>query len=178
MAVVSYRPSYVIEDYLLWEGDWELWDGIPVSMSPSPGFFHQSAGTRLIAKLVSLLDQSSCPADCTAIYEIDWHVGAATVVRPDLMVICEKPTGQWIEKRPELAVEILSTSTRQKDLVAKRELYAANGVPFYLILDPDDKSALLLSLGDEGTYREIPPEEPFELHPGCRLELKIAPLFV
>ena len=94
------------------------------------------------------------------------------------MVICEKPTGQWIEKRPELAVEILSPSTRQKDLVAKRELYAANGVPYYLILDPEDKSALLLSLGGDGAYREIPPEEPFELHPGYRLEFRIAPLFV
>ena len=177
MAVVSYRPSYVIEDYLLWEGDWELWDGIPVSMSPSPGFFHQATGTRLTAKLVNLLDQSSCPADCAAIYEIDWHVDDATVVRPDLMIICEKPSGQWIEKRPELTVEILSPSTRQKDLVAKRELYAANGVPFYLILDPEDKSALLLSLDDDGTYREIPPEAPFELHPGCRLQLEVAPFF-
>ena len=178
MAVVSYRPSYTVEDYLRWEGDWELWDGIPVSMSPSPGYFHQTIAGELFAQLRMTLRSDSCPADCAAIYEIDWHIDAATVVRPDLMVICEKPTGQWIEKRPELAVEILSPSTRQKDIVAKRELYAANGVPFYLILDPDDKSALLLSLGDDGTYREIPPEEPFEIHPGCRLELKIAPLFV
>lgn len=62
--------------------------------------------------------------------------------------------------------------------MAKRELYAANGVPFYLILDTEDKSALLLSLDSDGTYREIPPEAPFELHPGGLIQLSVAPLFV
>ena len=28
MGEISYRPRYTIADYLLWEGDWELWDGI------------------------------------------------------------------------------------------------------------------------------------------------------
>ncbi len=178
MAVVSYRPRYLVQDYLQWEGDWELWDGIPVSMSPSPGYFHQTIAGELFAQLKLLLSDDPCPVDCRAILDLDWHLDEATVVRPDLMIICEKPSGQWIEKRPELTVEILSTSTRQKDLVAKRELYAANGVPFYLILDPEDKSALLLSLDSDGTYREIPPESAFELHPGCLVQLSVAPLFV
>ena len=178
MAAVSYKPNYCIEDYLLWEGDWELWDGIPVAMSPAPNFFHQSVGMRLGAGLVNQLSSSSCPDECIAVYESDWHVDANTVVRPDLMVVCEKPTGQWVERRPEFAAEILSPSTRKKDLVAKRELYAANGVPFYLILDPEDRSALLLSLDPDGTYRELPPEDPFEIHPGCVLQLEVAPLFV
>jgi Uma2 family endonuclease len=178
MAVVSYKPNYCIEEYLLWEGDWELWDGIPVAMSPAPNFFHQSVGMRLGAVLVNQLSSSSCPDACIAVYESDWHVDANTVVCPDLMVVCEKPTGQWVERRPELAAEILSPSTRKKDLVAKRELYAANGVPFYLILDPEDRSALLLSLDPDGTYRELPPEDPFEIHPGCVLQLEVAPLFV
>ena len=56
--------------------------------------------------------------------------------------------------------------------------YASNGVPFYLILDPEDCSALLLSLDPDGTYRELPPEDPFEIHPGCVLQLDVAPLFV
>ncbi len=177
MSAVSYKPHYCIEDYLLWEGDWELWGGIPVAKSPAPNFYHQSAGSRLLAQLIRQLASEGCPDDCEAVYESDWHVDATTVVRPDLMVVCEKPSGQWITKRPELAVEILSPSTRQKDVTAKRELYAANGVPFYLILDPEDKSALLLSLTGDGSYGELPPEEPFELHPGCRLKLEVAPIF-
>ncbi|MBP6600216.1 MAG: Uma2 family endonuclease [Verrucomicrobiales bacterium] len=177
MSAVSYKPHYRIEDYLLWGGDWELWDGIPVSMSPSPNFFHQSVGSRLLAQLIRQLASEGCPDDCEALYEIDWHADRNTVVRPDLVIICEKPEGQWITRRPEFVAEILSPSTRQKDLTAKRELYAANGVPFYLILDPDDKSALLLTLKSDGSYGELAPEEPFELHPGCRLQLEVAPLF-
>ena len=178
MAAVSYMPNYCIEDYLLWEGDWELWDGIPVAMSPAPNFFHQSVGTRLAAQIVGQFGRSPCLRECVAAYESDWHVDANTVVRPDLMVVCEKPEGQWVTSRPEFAAEILSPSTRKKDLVAKRELYAANGVPFYLILDPEDRSALLLSLDPDGTYRELPAEDPFEIHPGCALQLDVAPLFV
>ncbi len=178
MAVVSYQPHYTIEDYLHWKGDWELWDGIPVSMSPSPGFFHQTIAGELFSQVKSQLLKNSCPEDCRAVLELDWHVDSNTVVRPDLMVVCEKPDGQWVTRRPELAVEILSPSSRRKDLTAKRDLYAANGVPFYLILDPDDKSALLLQLGSDGVYRELPPEGPFELHPACVLQFEVAPLFV
>ena len=177
MGAVSYIPSYTVEDYLRWEGDWELWDGVPIAMSPSPGFFHQSVGTQLMAQLVQILGSDSCSADCRAVYESDWHVADSTVVRPDVMAVCGKPDGKWLTKRPEFAAEILSPSTRQKDLVAKRELYASEGVPFYLILDPEDQSALLLELGDDGAYREIPPESPFEPHPGCQIQLKVAPLF-
>ncbi|HRQ89463.1 MAG TPA: Uma2 family endonuclease [Bacteroidia bacterium] len=176
MPAVSYRPRYTAEDYLGWEGDWELWDGIPVSMSPSPNFFHQSTGVRLLKQLIRRLDSAPCPADCEALYEIDWHVTGNTVVRPDLMIVCERPEGQWIEKRPEFVAEILSPSTRQKDLVAKRELYATSGVPYYLIVDPEERSATLLELA-EGTYRERAADEPFELHPGCAVQLEISALF-
>lgn len=178
MPAVSYRPRYSVDDYLQWEGDWELWDGAPVSMSPSPGFFHQSIGTRLAAQLVKILDSDECPADCRVAHEVDWHVDRNTVVRPDLLIVCEPPEGKWIEKRPEFVAEILSPSTRQKDLVAKRELYAANGVPYYLIVDPEERGALLLVLGENGDYREVSGETEFEIHPGCRIELQIPALFV
>jgi hypothetical protein len=34
-------PSYTYEDYLHWEGRWELIDGIPYAMSPFPAPRHQ-----------------------------------------------------------------------------------------------------------------------------------------
>ena len=177
MPAVSYRPRYQVEDYLGWEGDWELWDGVPVSMSPSPDFFHQSIGGNLYSQLRNQLAREECPADCSALYEIDWHIDRNTVVRPDLVLVCERPEGRWIEKRPEFVAEILSPSTRQKDLVAKRELYAANGVPFYLIVDPDERGATLLRL-EGGSYAEESADSPFELHPGCELRLDLPALFV
>jgi len=29
-------PRYTYEDYKLWEGDWELLEGVPSAMAPSP----------------------------------------------------------------------------------------------------------------------------------------------
>ncbi len=34
-------PNYKYEDYKLWEGDWELIEGIPYAMAPSPFGTHQ-----------------------------------------------------------------------------------------------------------------------------------------
>lgn len=176
-SAVTYIPHYTRADYLNWEGDWELWDGIPVSMSPSPNFFHQAIGANLLVQISNQLNSAPCDKRCQAVYELDWQVADSTVVRPDLMVICEKPENQWVEERPEMIVEILSPSTREKDLVSKRELYAANGVKFYLIVDPENKSVVLLQLDEEGTYREVNPDRPFTIHSECSLQISQEGLF-
>ena len=54
---------------------------------------------------------------------------------------------------PDIAVEVLS-SNRHADLVRKRELYEAAGVPEYWILDGDADMLSQLELGDDGVYRE------------------------
>lgn len=48
----------------------------------------------------------------------------------------------------------------------------------YSGVDPDDRSLLLLRMDKEGNDHELPPESPFEIHPGGSLQLEIAPLFV
>ena len=142
-----------------------------------PAFRHQRISRNLLIDLDTQLRVEPCEEVCEAICEVDWHINETTIVTPDLIITCREDEENVLTKRPDFAAEILSPSTRQKDLVAKRELYASEGVPFYLILDPEDQSALLLELGDDGAYREIPPESPFEPHPGCQIQLKVAPLF-
>lgn len=177
MSAVSYRPRYTIEDYVLWEGDWELWDGLPVSMSPSPGFAHQRVARQLLLHIHPQLNSDRCEKDCEIIAELDWRVSTSTVVRPDGMIVCDGGDEAYLSFRPDLAVEILSPSTREKDLVAKRELYAVEGVPFYLLIDPEERSLVLLARDEAGVYREIPAEKPFDLHPGCTLQFDGSELF-
>jgi Uma2 family endonuclease len=43
-------------------------------------------------------------------------------------------------------VEVLSTSTRAKDLVLKRALYEDSGVSSYWVVDPEEPSLLVLEL--------------------------------
>ena len=53
-----------------------------------------------------------------------------------------------------LAVEVLSPSTRRRDLVEKRAKYEAAGVPSYWVVDPEVPSVLALKLID-GRYQVV-----------------------
>ena len=52
------------------------------------------------------------------------------------MLLCHETEGQYLEKAPELVMEILSPSTAHKDRNLKYELYEEQGVTSYLIVDP------------------------------------------
>ena len=175
MPAVSYRPHYKIPDYLAWEGDWEFWDGVPVSMSPSPNTRHQRTGLNLVHSIHSqILDQKDCN-DCQLFYEIDWHVSDNTVVRPDLLIVCGEVPEDFIKSPPVFIAEILSPSTAEKDRTAKRDLYAAEGVRYYLILDPDAEEAeFLVHNAETGAYESadsVPVK--LDLHAGCRISLDL-----
>jgi len=167
-------PTYTVEDYLHWKGDWELWDGHPISTSTSPSRWHQQIASELHFLLRGQIDQSECE-DCTVFFELDWHVSSDTVLRPDLIIVCEEDDAdedfKFIRKTPSLTVEIISPSRPHNDRVVKRSIYEREGVPYYLILDPEDPSQnQLLVLDQEGTYQDCD-DRTIEQHPGCRLTI-------
>jgi len=62
------------------------------------------------------------------------------VVQPDLMVICDLE--EKLDERdyymgvPTLVIEILSESTRSKDMIKKLDLYMSTGIKEYWIINP------------------------------------------
>lgn len=169
MHAIKYIPRYTVEDYRQWEGDWELWDGIPVAMSPIPFGRHQWAATRLAAMISQQLDMQGC-TDCFVLMETDWIVSDTTVVRPDVVVCCGEFPERHIETPPILIIEVLSEGTGEKDRTSKRALYASEKVPHYLMLDTTKESFQVQRLvGD--TYVEQLNGEPIQvsLHQGCEL---------
>jgi Uma2 family endonuclease len=54
---------------------------------------------------------------------------------------------------PDLAVEVVSPSSRRYDRVTKLEWYASIAVPEYWIVDPDRRTVERLVLDPEGHYR-------------------------
>ena len=50
MGALDYTEHYTLDDYRLWEGDWELIDGSAYAMSPSPMVTHQSVSDILTCK--------------------------------------------------------------------------------------------------------------------------------
>lgn len=145
-----YIPHYNIEDFRQWQGDWELIKGIPISMTPSPFGPHQ----RFAFKLAQLLENGITDSGCRAsvLPETDWIISDDTVVRPDISVVCGEIPERHIESAPTLVCEILSSSTKDRDLNYKRELYFENGVTTYLVADPESKEIFVATAQSRDLY--------------------------
>ncbi|MEZ6088667.1 MAG: Uma2 family endonuclease [Pirellulaceae bacterium] len=133
--------SYTYEDYQLWEGDWQLIDGVAVAMTPSPFGRHERVVGEIFGELRQQLKDQGC--DCRVYTGLDWIVSKDTVVRPDVMVVCGQQPDRYLERPPVLAVEVLSSSTRGLDLTTKRAIYQSAGVAYYLIVDPEGETVEL-----------------------------------
>lgn len=136
-------PHYTYDDYLQWEGCWELIHGIPYAMSPSPGILHQSISTNIAWQLKQQL--MTCN-ECQALLPVDWKIDEDTTVQPDNLVVCGNPTGNYLTEAPVLIFEILSHSTEKKDKITKFRLYEKEGVRYYIIIDPKEKLATIYHL--------------------------------
>ena len=104
---------------------------------------------------------------------------STTVVQPDLVVICD--TSQLDEHgsvgSPTLIVEILSPSTRNKDLREKLQAYQQAGVPEYWVIWPEERMIMVFILNDQHVY-EAPAvyldeeQAPVGVLPGLVIELE------
>jgi len=147
---LAYREHYTAKDYQHWKGDWELVEGVAYATAPSPTVSHQRVGAKLTRQLGERLE--ACK-QCEALYEIDWNISTDTIVRPDVLVICYTPE-EKITKAPELIFEVISPSTARRDEQLKFELYQREGVPYYVLVYPEQKTARVYGLID-GQYRKI-----------------------
>lgn len=150
MSLAELIDHYTLADFNQWQGDWELFQGIPQSMAPSPGVSHQ----RTILKLARQLDEQleECPK-CFVLLETDWEVSLDTVVRPDIMLVCHEQ-GERITRKPELIIEVVSQSTARRDEQVKFQLYALEGVRFYLLIYPFQQKAKIYKL-EQGKYVKL-----------------------
>ncbi|QQK77284.1 type II toxin-antitoxin system prevent-host-death family antitoxin [Salicibibacter cibarius] len=133
------------------EQRFELIDGIIYNLA-SPSYKHQHAVVELQGTFYNWFKGKTCesltsPFDVTFFKEED----NICVVQPDIMVICDKENLDENDKyhgTPTLVVEVLSPSTRSKDMLKKLELYKQCGVREYWIVDPINEHILIYSLED------------------------------
>ena len=126
---------------------------------------------------------------------VDVHFPDGSIYKPDLVVITEEnkeimSTNKAIYGAPDLVVEVLSTSTKKRDLTIKKDTYEKFGVKEYWIIDAFMKIiyAYILRDGkyeldfeyidyDDDDLKEIPEDEKasarFEISPSIFPELKI-----
>ena len=141
-------PHYLYSDYLQWKGDWELIEGIPYAMTPSPTVTHQRISQQITVELNERL--KACPR-CEALFAIDWIISDDTVVQPDNLVICYPPTEAFLTRPPALIFEILSPSTAKQDQTTKYRLYQEQGVRYYCLVNPETSTTQIYHL-QQGRY--------------------------
>lgn len=143
------------DDYLAMPDDgrrYELLDGVLEEMT-APGLRHQRVIGRLYVVLVRALQETGIAEVLLSPFDV--VLEERTVLQPDLVVIRPDNAGILNPRNargaPDVVVEILSESTRRKDLVRKARLYARAGVPWYWIVDPEIDRLEVLRL-DGGEY--------------------------
>ena len=150
--------EYTLDDYyaLPDERRVELIDGVFYDMS-APAVIHQ----KILGELHLLF------RECTDAHEGECEVYLApcdvrldmdnkTMVQPDLLVICKEYDlgAKRFEGAPDLVLEILSPSTRSKDMLLKLYKYQNAGVKEYWIVDPDHETILVYDFREDSFYPE------------------------
>jgi Uma2 family endonuclease len=138
-------PPVTYEQFLAWPETnlpTEFVDGHAL-MTPSPTGEHQLAVIRLAHILKGALPHGLevLPGP------LDWLLRREPLLvrQPDLAVVTvEQVRSIPLEQPPLLAVEILSPTSHERDLVAKRAEYAAAGLDWYWIVDPARPQVLVL----------------------------------
>ena len=131
---VRILPHYTYNDYVHWEGQWELIHGIPYAMSPLPVPKHQRIGGNLLAEFRQQMKKCQ---HCHVYQPIDYHISDDTIIQPDILVVCGKIEKKFLDFAPSLVVEILSPSTALKDRHSKFSIYETQQVKYNLIISPD-----------------------------------------
>lgn len=131
---------YTIDDYYALPEDRraELIDGVFYDMG-APALIHQKILGDLYILFRECADRHGMPCEvylppCDVRLDKDNY----TMVQPDLLVICREYDIHAIryEGAPDLVVEILSPSSRSKDMLLKLYKYQNAGVREYWIIDP------------------------------------------
>jgi Uma2 family endonuclease len=156
---------------------YEIIDG-RLYASPTPGICHQIVSTRLQCSIACHIDSRELGfvfPPLTAVI-----LGTHRQVQPDLTFVSRERrrmvAEREIEGAPDLAVEIVSPSSKKADRVVKSAAYADSGISWYWIVDPDQRTIEEYQL-ENGQYRlvrkwEVPDVFEPTIFPGLTLPLE------
>jgi Uma2 family endonuclease len=148
MTIVALGAPLSYRDWLAFPDDghqYEVVEGIPV-VNPSPNIRHQV----VVQRLAVVLSLAAPEPLLVMTSPIDWVLRAerpAHVRQPDIVVVHpDQCSSRAIVGTPALAVEVLSPSSVERDVVTKRRAYARAGCPHYWLVDPAQASIVAFAL--------------------------------
>ena len=143
-------------DYLRFPDDGlrhELLDGEHF-VSPTPRIPHQRISQRLSFAMTAFVGEHGLGEVFVA--PLDVILSEHDVLEPDLLFVSEarrEILQDWVRGAPDLVVEVLSPSTRSRDLGIKRRIYRDRGVREYWIVDPDAEAVEICRFGSDAAGR-------------------------
>ncbi|MBS3970699.1 MAG: type II toxin-antitoxin system Phd/YefM family antitoxin [Clostridia bacterium] len=120
----------------------------------SPDTFHQDISGNLYIHLRTYLKDKKCKV-FYAPFDVHFYkkdLNTPDVMQPDLLIACD--TEETVNEKgrymgtPTLCVEILSKSTRSKDMVDKLNTYMLSGVREFWIIDPKKHIVMVYGFND------------------------------
>ncbi len=141
MNVTTLPKPFTYDDYLALPDDGKRYEVIKgdLSMTPAPSPRHQEIQAWLSARMVLHVRQHSLGK--VYVSPIDVALSLIDIVQPDILFVA-KDRLHIVAKRnivaiPNLIVEILSPTSRERDQVDKLALYQRYALPEYWIVDPE-----------------------------------------
>jgi Uma2 family endonuclease len=161
-SAIKILPHYTYEDYCLWEGRWELIEGIPYAMSPAPVPRHQWISSNIKYELKDAIKKARCK-NCKVYDFIDIKVADDTILQPDAVVVCKDINKPFLDFPAVIVVEVLSPSTAMKDRNNKFYIYQSQKISYYLIADTDKNEIEIYHLKEDGKYQleKMSPAKPY-----------------
>lgn len=148
--------EYTYNDYLKINDNkrYEVINGSLI-MVPAPNTEHQNVSKIIEMSLYSFVLKSKLGDVYDA--PIDVYFDEKNLVQPDIIFISTSNMN-IIKKKgifgiPDLLIEIISPSSRNRDLYTKKDLYQNFKVKEYWIVDPVNRSIDILKLDDNGVYK-------------------------
>lgn len=146
-------------------------------LTPAPTVSHET----ILARLTRILDPYVAANSLGFVFHprAVITIGEDTEVEPDLMVRQppEDVSVAWVDAPlPILVVEVASDSTRRRDRVQKRNIYAEAGIPEYWMVDGQDRTVRVVRLG----HADVITRDSFIWHPAgvhAPLEIALADVF-
>lgn len=160
------QGEFTLDDYYAMPEDTrvELIDGVLYEML-APTTIHQDFGFQIAFRLQEHIKKNK--GKCwVAVAPVDVQLDCdnRTMVEPDVIVVCnrDKIIRRCVYGAPDFIVEVLSPSTKKKDLTIKLKKYTEAGVKEYWLVDPDAKRVMVYRFEEDvvlniyGFDRKVP----------------------
>ena len=145
----------------------------------APTTFHQGIAGFLYKKFLDFVMENKGPCfPFISPVDVQLDCDDKTVVQPDVLVVCDrtKYKNGRVFGAPDLVVEVLSPSTRRKDMQLKMYKYSEAGVREYWMVDPEKKVVVQYDLDhlEIPTIYNFQSEVPVLIWDGaCRIDVRV-----